>query len=274
MLRVFVDSGSSIKESEKEKYGVEIIPLKIMFGDKEYLDGIEIEPNECYQRLIDEKVFPKTSLPNLAFLEEKVLNYTNNGDEVIILPISSKISGTYNAIKLLFQDNKNVRVIDTLSAVGGIRILVDEINKYRNENIDFIETKINELIPRIKTMAIPETLEYLQRGGRLSKVDWLIGTVLHICPVIGLIDGKVAVHAKKRGLKHAMGFIIDAIKELCDPNYGIIASYTYDRKNIDKMVENTPDEFKSAIKVYDNLDPAVGSHWGPYAFGYIFISKK
>lgn len=275
MLRIFVDSGSSIKESEKEKYGVEIIPLKILLGDKEYSDGVDLSLDVFYDKLINEKLFPKTSLPNLADLEDKVLEYTKAGDDVVILPISSKISGTYNAIKMLFADNKKVLVIDTLLAVGGIRILVDEINRHRDESLEAIEKYVLDLIPRIQVMAIPETLEYLQRGGRLSKVDWIIGTVLHISPVIGLYEGRVYVHAKKRGLKHAMRYIIDALDERkCDPSYEIIASYTHDKTNLEKMISNISDEYKSQIKVYDDLDPALACHWGPNAFGFIFVSKK
>ena len=128
-IKVFVDSGSSIKQEEKEKYNVEILPLKILLNDKEYLDGIDLSMEVFYDELINNKKFPKTSLPNLSECEEKVLECVNNGDDVIVLTISSGISGTYNAMNLLFQDNDKVTVIDTKTAVGGIRILVNEINK-------------------------------------------------------------------------------------------------------------------------------------------------
>ena len=135
MLRVFVDSGSSIKQEEKELYNVEIIPLKILLGDKEYLDGIDLSMEIFYKELIDNKEFPKTSLPSLVELEEKVTGYTDSGDDVLIITISSGISGTYNAMRLLFQENERVKVIDSKTAVGGIRILVDEVNRHRDETL-------------------------------------------------------------------------------------------------------------------------------------------
>ena len=92
MLRVYVDSGSSIKMFEKEKYGVEIIPLKILLGDKEYDDGVNLSMEEFYHQLIDNKIFPKTSLPSLAKYEDEINELTQNGDDVIIITISSKIS--------------------------------------------------------------------------------------------------------------------------------------------------------------------------------------
>lgn len=275
MLRIFVDSGASIKQEEKEKYNVEIIPLRIMINGKEYDDGVDLTVDQFYDELFKNNEFPKTSLPNLVKLEEMVTNYTNMGDDVIIVTISSKISGTYNSFKLLFDGNEKVRVIDSKLAVGGIRILVQEINKYRDKDLDFIENKINKLIPRIRILAIPETLSYLFKGGRLSKAEWLFGSVLRIKPIIGFVEGKVSVLAKKIGLKKAKEYIAQSLIDLkCDEEYEIVASYTYDKKNLDDLIEVTDKKYLPLIKNYDNLDPAIACHWGPNAFGYIFVSKE
>lgn len=275
MLKVFVDSGSSIKQEEKEKYNVEIIPLNILMGENEYQDGVNLGMDEFYKMLIDDKLFPKTSLPNLVDLEERVSECVKDGDEVIILTISSQISGTFNAISNMFKGSAKVKVIDSTYAVGGMRLLVDEINKYRDKSLDEIEQKVNELIPRIKVMAIPETLTYLMRGGRLSKKDWLLGSMLNIKPIIGLKDGKVHVFAKKMGLKNAMSYIVNALNECeCDENYEIIASYTYNKNNLENLIEMTDEKYRKQIKTYDNLDPAIACHWGPNAFGFVFVGKK
>ena len=119
-------------------------------GDVEYKDGIDLGIDEFYKKLIGENLFPKTSLPNLEDLQENVKNFTEQGDDVLILALSSGISGTYNAIANIFQSNDKVRVVDTLTAVGGIRILVEEINKYRDKPIDFIVEKVKALIPKVK----------------------------------------------------------------------------------------------------------------------------
>lgn len=275
MLKVFVDSGSSIKQEEKEKYQVEIIPLNLLLGEKEYLDGINLEMDEFYKFLIDEKGFPKTSLPDLDEVQNRVNKCVEAGDDVIILTISSLISGTHNAISMLFKDESKVRVVDSKMAVGGIRLLVDEINKNRDKSVDEIVEKVNALIPRIKIMAIPETLNYLLRGGRLSKMDWLLGSMLNVKPIIGFKDGKVSVLAKKMGLKNGMVYIVNALKEFkCDENYEIIPSYTYNKGNVDKLIAMTDEKFKKQMKVFDNLDPAIACHWGPNAFGFVFVGKE
>ncbi len=275
MLRLLVDSGSSIKLEEVEHYNIELVPLKILIGETEYQDGINLPMDEFYKQLIDNKIFPKTALPDLGALEERVNKFTDAGDDVIILTISSEISGAFNAIKLLFADNPKVRPIDSKIAVGGMRLIVDEINKYRDLSLDEIEEKVNKIIPRIKIMAIPETLEYLFRGGRLSKKEWILGSILKIKPIIGFIEGKVKVLSKKIGLKLGMTAIVNALKECeCDENYEIIASYTYNKSNVDKLVEMTDEKYKKQIRVYDNLDPAIACHWGPNAFGYCFVGNK
>lgn len=272
MIKVFVDSGSSIKQDEKEKYDVEIIPLRYLMGDTEYLDGIDLTIDEFYKKLIDEKLFPKTSLPSLVEVEKRVNEITANGDDVIIITISSGISGTYNAFKQLFEGNKKVAVVDSLSAVGGIRILVGEINKYRNESLEFVVEKIEKLIPKIKIVATPENLNYLLKGGRLSKKEWLLGSVLNIKPVISIIQGKVKVIAKKIGLKNAISYIANALKNMkCNKNYPIVPSYTYKKDNLNKVIELTDKEYHAQMIEADNLDPVIACHWGPNAFGYIFV---
>lgn len=271
MIKIFVDSGSSIKKDERDVYGVEILPLKILLGEKEYLDGENLSMDVFYKALIDEQLFPKTSLPSLDDAEKRVNKCVEEGFDVVILTISSGISGTYNALRMLFEENPCVRVIDSKTACGGMKILVREANKYRNETLDFVEKKLTAIISRIKVLAVPETLEYLHKGGRLSKAGWVIGTALKIKPVIELKD-TVRVAGKSFGLKSAMKMMISALDN-CDTNYPIIPSYTYDTTNLEEMISKTKQEYQDIMIEKDNIDPAVAAHWGPHAFGYIFVEK-
>ena len=192
---------------------------------------------------------------------------------MLILTLSSGISGTYSAIATIFENNPKVKVIDTLTAVGGVRILVEEINKYRDKPIDFIVEKVKALIPKIKILAIPETLDYLFKGGRLSKKEWVLGKMFNIKPVISFKDGKVVVDAKKIGIKSAMKHISSYISEHCDEDYSIVPSYTYNKENVEKLIEMTDVKFLPQMAIYDNLDPVIACHWGPNAFGYLFVEK-
>ena len=272
MIKIFVDSGSSIKEHEKNKYGVEIIPLKVMLDGKEYEDGIDLDYNEFYEYLQKGKKFPKTSLPNLYKLEEKVNECIKNNDQVIILTISSGISSTYSAIKSYFEDNNDVYVIDSLSAVGGIRILINEIKKHLNKGIHFILDKVEKLKHKIRILAVPETLDYLHKGGRLSAMGYFVGSLLRIKPLITFENGKVKVYSKEHGMKASMRKISEELKN-CDENYEIVASYTHNRENLDVLVSKIDEKYKKLIEVYDDLDLAIASHWGPNAFGFIYVEE-
>ena len=174
-------------------------------------------------------------------------------------------------MNLLFGDNPHVRIIDSQTAVGGMKIIVQEINKYRDKDIDFIVDKVNELIPRIRVYAVPETLEYLHRGGRLSRTGYLAGTVLSIKPVIELRHS-VSVASKTFGLVRAMRDLISRLEE-CDTNYPIVPSYTYQTNNLDKLISKADIKYQEVMIEKDNLDPAIAAHWGPNAFGFIFVAK-
>lgn len=274
MRRIIVDSGSSIKIEEKERYGVDILPIQLQMGDDFFLDGVNLSTEEFYSRLKDSKQFPKTALPSLEMAKELVDSYTGQGDEVLIITISSRISGTYQAIKMLFDEYENVEVFDSRLAVGGIRFLAMEAKKYENESMEVVIDKLNQLLPRIVIAAVPETLDYLLAGGRLSKSGWMVGKLLSIIPIITFIDGKVEVLTKKRGIKQAKKTIIEKIQEdQADKTYGIIASYTYNRGNVDDLIQMLPDEYKSEITVYDDLCSSIACHWGPNAFGFIYVKK-
>ncbi|MBE7089259.1 MAG: DegV family protein [Clostridiales bacterium] len=272
MIKIFVDSGSSIRQDETHIYNVEILPLKILIKDVEYSDGINLTMDTFYKALIEDHQFPKTSLPSLEDTETRVLKAVEDGFDVIIITISSKISGTNNAFNMLFKDNPHVRVIDSRSAVGGMKILVREAQKYLDKPLDFICDKLNALAPRITALAVPETLEYLHRGGRLSMAGYAIGTILKIKPVL-MLKNSVSVAGKVIGLKSAMRFLSSALDN-CDTDYPIIPSYTYDTANLKELISRTPSEYVKIMTEFDNIDPAVACHWGPNAFGYVFVEKE
>ena len=112
----------------------------------------------------------------------------------------------------------------------------------------------------------------MHKGGRLSKFSYIAGTVLSLKPVIELRD-KVSVAAKTIGLVRAMRDLINRLEE-CDTNYPIVPSYTYNSENLDKLIAKTSDKYRNAMIEKDNLDPAIAAHWGPNAFGFIFVAKE
>ena len=275
MRRIIVDSGSSIKREEKERYGVDILPIRLQMGEESFFDGVDLTTEEFYERLKDKNQFPKTSLPSLEEIQNLVDNYSEQGDEILIITISSGISGTYQTMKMLFDDYENVEVFDSKLAVGGIRFLVEEALRYEHETMETVVEKLNQLVPRIVIAAVPETLDYLLTGGRLSKSSWMVGKLLSIIPVIGFKEGKVEVLTKKRGIKQAKKTLVEMIQnDRADISRGIIASYTYNKGNIDEVIQMLPEECKNGVTVYDDLSLSIACHWGPNAFGFIYVKGE
>ena len=275
MRRIIVDSGSSIKIEERKKYGVDILPIPLQMGDDSFLDGVDLSTEEFYNRLQNNNQFPKTSLPSLEKAQQLVDFYTNQGDEVLIITISSGISGTYQAMKMLFAEYENVEVFDSKLAVGGIRFLVEEAQRYAQETMEVVIDKLSQLRERIVIVAVPETLDYLLAGGRLSRSSWMVGTLLSINPIITFTDGKVDVLAKKRGLKQSKKALAEMLQnDKAAKSYGIIAAYTYNKTNVDDMIQLLPNEYQEAVSVYDDLCLSIACHWGPNAFGFIYVKGE
>ena len=173
---------------------------------------------------------------------------------------------------MLFDEYENVVVFDSKLAVGGIRFLVDEALKYQDEPMEFVVEKLNQLVPRIVIAAMPETLDYLLADGRLSKSSWMVGKLLSIIPIISFINGRVEVLLKKRGIKQCMRTVVEMIQvDQADKDYGIIAAYTYNKENVDDMIRMLPEDYQNAISVYDDLCSSIACHWGPNAFGFIYV---
>ncbi len=274
MIRVIVDSSSSIKSSEMLEYKIDyILPVRVTLNEEDYLDGVNLDNDVFYDKLINDKIFPKTSLPPLNDCIDVVEKFSDAGDDVIILSMSSGISGTYNALRLAFEDNPHVHVFDTMSCVGGIRILVYEINKHRDKPVEEILKIIEDLKKRIKIYAIPESLLYLHRGGRLTKSEYLLGSIIGIKPIVGIEDGKVKMVGKGIGIARTMKKISEDVVNEFDSSYPVVAEYTFKDDNLEKLIKKTNDCFTKNIIAHDNLSYAISAHWGPNAFGFVFVKK-
>ncbi len=274
MLRIIVDSSASMTPDELEQYGADLLPIYVQMGEQTWLDGVDLDREVFYRLLTTEKLFPKTSLPNLVHAQELVEGYVSKGDEVLILTLSSQLSGTCQALTMMFADQPHVTVFDTTLAVGGIRFLVMEARRQDQLPAAEIVERLKALIPRIRLAACPETLDYLLAGGRLSRASWMMGSLLQLRPVLCFQDGGLGVLVKKRGVRQAMQYIADTIAaDGVDPAYGIVASYTYTRENLDKLMELTDPRLLEQIIAYDDVCPTIACHWGPNGFGYVYVAR-
>lgn len=226
-IRIITDSSSEFVAPFPEN--LTVLPLSIRFGDEEYLDGVNIDHAMFYQKLITSAELPKTSLVPPTDFEAAFDKAAEAGETVIAIILSSKLSGTYQSAVLAAADRENVYVIDSLGATIGQRILVEYALRLVDQGKTAAEivTEIERVRPHVRLMGVPISLEYLQKGGRVSKTVAFVGGMLAIKPVLALVDGEIIMLGKARGSKNANNYLIkETEKNGIDYSMPLILGYT------------------------------------------------
>ena len=282
-VKIVVDSSSDISEKEAHELGIVMLPIPINFGEEDYLDGVDITKTEFYEKLETCTELPKTSQISAYRFEEVFDECVKNGDEVVAIVLSSKLSATCdNAIKVSEKYNGKVFVVDSLSATAGMRILVDYAlrlaaeNKSAKEIYDILEEKKS----KVQIRAIIDTLKYLKKGGRISPLLAFAGELMGIKPMIAVIDGKVEVVGKTLGLKKGVAIINKDIEKLGGmdlemPFYVIYSGTSEFEERADKYISFNAETWgcdPASIKK-NCIGATIGTHIGQGAIGVVFFSK-
>lgn len=282
-VKIIIDSASDMRVADAEEKGLLFAPLKTVLAGVEYRDGIDITPDTFYDKLQANKELARTSQVNVgefaALFEEAV----KAGDEVVVITISSGLSGTYQSAMIAAAEYPDkVFLVDSLSATAGEQVLIAHAVALRDSGKSAAEicAELNELRKKARLFVRVQTLEYLKRGGRISKTTAFVGGMLHFMPVLTLNgEGKLETVGKARGIKMSHKMMNDAIKaaggidfsypvaityagDLCD---GTVQAYLADSKEI--YGEN---EEKVMI---GQLGCVIGTHAGPGAIVVSFVPK-
>ena len=202
-VRIVTDSTADMTPASKER--VTAVPLTIFFGQEEYADGVTITQEEFYKKLVSSKTLPTTSQPSPSLFEDVYTEAAAAGDSVVVITISSGISGTYQSACIAAADYDNVFVVDSRSAAIATGILAERALQLADCGLTAKEIAaiLEQEKEDLRLFAVLDTLEYLKKGGRISGAVAFVGGMLSIKPMITLTDGKVAVIAKPRGTKQA-----------------------------------------------------------------------
>ena len=280
MIKVMIDSAADISREEANKLGITMVPMSIMFGDEEYFDGVDLTANDFYKKLVECSVLPKTSLVNSARWEEEFEKCVNNGDELIVITISSKLSGTYrSAVEASEKFNGKVKVVDSLNATTGEKLLclyaIDLIKK--GNNINEIIALLEEKKTKLKVMAVVGTLEYLKKGGRISSAAAFAGELMSIKPIVGIVDGEVKVLGKAMGVKKGQLLLNKIVQQTKGIDfslpYGVLWS-GIETDGLEKYI-------KDSATLWPNIDnlaryqfgATIGTHVGPGAVGLAYFEE-
>lgn len=202
-IRIVADSASDIPSEVAQKLGISIVPLTVSFGKEVYRDGIDLNAAEFYSKLVQSKTHPVTSQPSIGNFIDAYKAIARKGDEIISIHLSSKLSGTYNAAsqaKEAMTKDCRIEVMDSKSVSMGTGLTVIAAAKAIRDGASFQQAIdiVHHSIPRIHLVAFFQTLEYLERGGRIGKGKALLGTLLHVKPIIIVRDGEVQPFGRAR----------------------------------------------------------------------------
>lgn len=279
MLRILLDSSADLTAAECQAENMEMIPLRVTFDGQEHLDGVDLSKDDFYARLTSSREFPRTSQPSPEDYLHVFLNAKEHGDELIYLPISSGLSGAIQSAQIAkdMAEYDGVHILDTLCATGGIRILAQYAAKLRKQGLSAtpIVEHLTALRGRIRLLASLDTLEYLSRGGRISKAIAGLGSALHIKPVVSFhSDGTIALVDKPLGKSRAVSAILSRLSaKPLDPEFPLCTVYSDGEENVARLEKRLADAgFLPAMRT--RIGAALGAHIGPGAFGLIYVEAQ
>lgn len=280
-VRIMIDSASDISQAEAAVLGIDVLPLKTIFGQEEYLDGVTIDHTTFYNKLIEGDVLPTTSQLSPFDFEKKFREAVARGEEVLCITVSSKLSGCYQSANIAAEEfGDQIIVVDSLNVTIGQRILAQLAIKLRDEGKTAreISAVLNEQKHRIRVIALVDTLEYLKKGGRVSPAVAMAGTLLGIKPVIAILNGEIAILGKARGSKNGHNMLRElAEKHGIDFDMPFALAYSgLDDTLLRKYIADSASLYADRttdLPIY-TIGSTIGTHAGPGAVAVAFFSNQ
>lgn len=280
MIKIITDSASDIVDVQRED--LIILPINITFGENEYQDGVNLTHKMFYEKLVESDELPVTSqVPPVAF-EEAYQKVREEGNQAIVITLSSKLSGTWQSANIAAKEYGDiVRVIDSENASIGERTLVEYALRLKDGGLHFeeIADRLEEDKVRIRLVALLDTLEYLKKGGRISKTAAIAGSLLSIKPVIAIQNGEVVVLGKARGSKQGNNLLAEQIRQVggIDFEKPFVLGYTgMSDAVLQKYIADNEVLWKGYVESLDttSVGGTIGTHIGPGAIGVAFFSAN
>lgn len=281
-IALITDSTSDITDEMIQKYNINVLPFRIIYKDREYLDRENITPEEVYESL--ETEVPTSSLPPLNKMHELFESLQEEGyTHVVAILLSSGLSGISNAMTLVSEDYPQIKsfIYDSKSISWGEGILVAHAGEMiaQNKPFDSIVSEIKSTKERIEVFFVVDTLEYLKRGGRIGKVSGAIGELLKIKPIISIApDGKYFTVDKARGRKQSHKKIVEIAKDKLSNDARIILMDGYAKAETKKIYDLLSDYSKNlgkgSTELYGTISPVSGVHSGPGLVGLVVLNNE
>lgn len=276
--RIIVDSTADLMPDFKSR--VTVVPLTVKFGEEEFIDGVTIDHKTFYEKLIESDELPTTSQATPDAFMKEFDKVKEAGESAVVITLSSKFSGTYQSAMIAAEDYENIFVVDSGSAAMGGGILVELAVRLLDEgkNAEEIAKALEEAKKKIIIIALVDTLEYLKKGGRISKAVAFAGGMLNLKPVLSVVDGEISTLGKARGSKMGNNLLVQEIEKAGGIDFSkpvllgysgisdaLLKKYIEDSRYI---WENNLDEVR-----YTTVGSVIGTHLGPGAIVVAFFKN-
>ncbi len=276
--RIIVDSTADLTPQYQSR--VHTVPLTLSFGDEEYIDGVTIDKREFYEKLIETDVVPTTSQATPDSFMKAFESAREAGEDVVVITLSSKLSGTYQSAMIAAEDYENVYVVDGMSAAIGTGILVELAVRLLDSGMEAkeIARTLEQEREKILVVALIDTLEYLKKGGRISKTTAVVGGMLNIKPVVSISDGVINILGKARGSKMGNNLLMQEIEKAGGVDFSkpVLLGYTgISDALLLKYIEDSKQLWEGNLDEvrYETVGSVIGTHAGPGAVAVAFFKK-
>lgn len=277
-VELIVDSTVDVPERVRSR--LTVVPLTIHFGQEEFLDGVTMDRHRFYERLVESDVLPTTSQASPAAFDQELRRVRDSGSAAVVLTISSKLSGTYQSACIAAADYDNVYVVDSGTAAIGTGILAEYALTCIDRGMDAaaLARELTEKREDVCVLALVDTLEYLKRGGRISKTAAFAGGILNIKPVLSVIDGEIHLLGKARGSKMGNNLLIQEIDKAggIDFSRPILLGYSgISDALLQKYITDSRYIWEGNVPEvrYTTVGSVIGTHAGPGAVVVAFFKK-
>jgi len=268
-VKIVTDSLCDISSDLAEKLGITVVPLTVLFGHETFLDQVTITTDEFYHRLINDSTWPTTTQPPPADFANVYNKLAEETDEILVITVSAKLSGTYDSAlnaKSLIKKKCRIEVINSQQVAMGEGLVIITAAKaaQAGTKMDNLIELVHQTISRSHMIIYFDTLTYLAKGGRIGKAKELLGSVLSIKQILTVKEGEIAPLTRKRSLAAGMDYIYNFIAGF--PKIEELAvEHTTTPEEADRLAERLNSLFPTERIYRSTVTPVVGAHAGPGA---------
>lgn len=279
-VKIVTDSTADLPQGLADELDIAVVPLKIHFGEEEYLDWIDLDSDSFFAKLQASDVMPRTSQPSPADFEAVYKRVGEDGDTIISLHISAQLSGTYQSATIAksMLDGMDIEVVDSRVTSMALGIVVIEAARAAKagKSKEEIMSQVYDQLGKVRVYFGVDTLEYLQKNGRIGKAAALLGGLLNVKPLLTLVEGGIVPKEKVRGkakLQERFAGIVgeEFGKEVTGK---AVILHGNDLENALKLKEKIENEFAFSELIIASIGAVIGTHTGPGVLGVAVLPEE